>query len=134
MSYVRRWTREVTQKLTHSATMQTKLPGYRVNVVLKLDILFMTGESSNIFRGPLLIIRQIFIFFWWSKQWSKLQKLKDNKKENTYDLICLLVSLIENRRFVLCTGLPSLPIATILGFKTLMLSSVIKTMNLKIFK
>ena len=29
---------------------------YRVKVVLKLEILVMTGESRSIFRGPLLII------------------------------------------------------------------------------
>ena len=28
---------------------------YRVRVVLRLEIFVITGESSNIFRGPLLI-------------------------------------------------------------------------------
>ena len=28
---------------------------YRVKVVLRLEIFVITGESSNIFRGPLLI-------------------------------------------------------------------------------
>ena len=30
---------------------------YRVSVVLSCEILVMTGESSNIFSGPLLVIR-----------------------------------------------------------------------------
>ena len=32
---------------------------YRVRVVLKLDMFVMTGESSNIFSGPLLIITRL---------------------------------------------------------------------------
>ena len=47
----------------------------------------------------------------------------DKCKKATHDLICLLASLMENLRLVLCTGRPSLPITTMLGFSTLRLSS-----------
>ena len=47
----------------------------------------------------------------------------DKSKNVTHDLICLLASLMENLRLVLCTALPSRPITTMLGFSTLRLSS-----------
>lgn len=49
--------------------------------------------------------------------------LGDKCKNVTHDLICLLASLMENLRLVLCTGRPSRPITTMLGFSTLRLSS-----------
>ena len=49
----------------------------------------------------------------------------DKYKNVTHDLICLLASLMENLRLVLCTGRPSRPIITMLGFSTLRLSSEI---------
>ena len=47
----------------------------------------------------------------------------DKCKNVTHDLICLLASLMENLRLVLCTARPSRPITTMLGFSTLRLSS-----------
>ena len=45
-------------------TTEVVRPGqasYRVRVLLKLEMLVMTGESSNIFRGPLLIIQRTLV-------------------------------------------------------------------------
>ena len=46
-----------------------------------------------------------------------------NGKNATHDLICLLVSLIENLLLVRWTGLPSLPSNIMLDFTTFRLSS-----------
>ena len=45
-------------------TTEVVRPGqasYRVRVLLKLEMLVMTGESSNIFRGPLLTIQRTLV-------------------------------------------------------------------------